>query len=174
MSSQNYSVVIDYLMRVFPSVITIVVINLVYLQGSLEMGVLSRLAIFEMIKASFGNFRSKEQEGHHIQGLQMAERCFDHLFENIYVRKPCIIQVIKLTLTEIGIPTSRATSLIVSDTKVQRDPLYEGNVIWEKCAVVLRLAPTFFRFGSFEIFKEKDKYSGRVAPSVGLKDQMMP
>jgi len=28
----------------------------------------------------------------------------------------------------------------------------------EKCAVVMRVAPSFFRFGSFEIFKEKDKY----------------
>ena len=39
---------------------------------------------------------------------------------------------------------------------------------------MLRLAPTFFRFGSFEIFKEKDKTSGRAGPSVGLKEQMMP
>jgi uncharacterized protein YdiU (UPF0061 family) len=69
----------------------------------------------------------------------------------------------------IGIPTSRAGSLVVSDTKVERDPLYQGNVIWEKCAVVLRLAPTFFRFGSFETFKERDKHSGMTGPSVGLK-----
>lgn len=71
-------------------------------------------------------------------------------------------------------PTSRAGSLVVSDTKVQRDPIYSGNVIWEKCAVVLRLAPTFFRFGSFETFKEKDKYSGMKGPSTGLKDEMLP
>lgn len=69
----------------------------------------------------------------------------------------------------LGVPTSRAASLVVSDDKVQRDPLYQGNVIWEKCAVVLRLAPTFFRFGSFETFKERDRMSGRIGPSVGLK-----
>ncbi len=63
---------------------------------------------------------------------------------------------------------------MVSETKVQRDPLYTGNVIWEPCAVVLRLAPTFFRFGSFEIFKERDKYSGMTGPCVGLKLDMMP
>lgn len=74
----------------------------------------------------------------------------------------------------LGIPTSRAASLIVSDTKVQRDPIYSGNVIYEKCAIVLRIAPTFFRFGSFEIFKELDYYSGSKGPSVGLKDKMMP
>jgi serine/tyrosine/threonine adenylyltransferase len=74
----------------------------------------------------------------------------------------------------IGIPTSRAASLVVSDTKVERDPIYSGNVIYEKCAVVMRVAPSFFRFGSFEIFKEMDKYSGRKGPSTGLKDKMMP
>jgi serine/tyrosine/threonine adenylyltransferase len=50
----------------------------------------------------------------------------------------------------LGVPTSRAASLIVSnDTKVQRDKLYNGNAKMEKCAVVLRVAPTFMRFGSF-------------------------
>jgi uncharacterized protein YdiU (UPF0061 family) len=44
----------------------------------------------------------------------------------------------------------------------------------EQCAVVLRLAPTWFRFGSFETFKETDKYSGMKGPSVGLKGSMMP
>ena len=44
----------------------------------------------------------------------------------------------------------------------------------EKCAVVLRVAPTFFRFGSFEIFKEEDSYSGSKGPSNGLKEKMMP
>jgi serine/tyrosine/threonine adenylyltransferase len=38
----------------------------------------------------------------------------------------------------------------------------------------MRLAPTFFRFGSFEIFKEQDRMSGRSGPSEGLKEQMMP
>jgi uncharacterized protein YdiU (UPF0061 family) len=56
----------------------------------------------------------------------------------------------------LGIPTTRAASLVVSDTLVQRDKLYTGNVINEKCAVVMRVAPSFIRFGSFEIFKPKD------------------
>ena len=64
--------------------------------------------------------------------------------------------------------------MIVSDTKVKRDPLYTGKVVWEKCAVVMRVAPSFFRFGSFEIFKEKDPYSGSHGPSKGLKNEMMP
>ena len=53
----------------------------------------------------------------------------------------------------LGIPTTRAASLIVTDTLADRDPFYNGNIIQERCAVVLRLAPTFWRFGSFEICK---------------------
>jgi uncharacterized protein YdiU (UPF0061 family) len=53
----------------------------------------------------------------------------------------------------LGVPTSRAASLVVSDdSKVKRDPIYNGNVINEKIAVVMRLAPTFIRFGTFQIF----------------------
>jgi uncharacterized protein YdiU (UPF0061 family) len=75
----------------------------------------------------------------------------------------------------LRIPTSRAASLVVSDdTKVKRDPVYSGNVIDEKCAVVMRVAPTFMRFGSFEIFLAEDKDTRRQGPSFGLKNSMMP
>jgi len=67
-------------------------------------------------------------------------------------------------LWALGIPTTRAASLIVTDDLADRDPLYTGQQIKEKCAVVLRLAPTFFRFGSFEIFKPRDPYSGDQGP----------
>jgi len=78
-------------------------------------------------------------------------------------------------MNALGVPTTRAASLIVSDdTKVKRDPLYSGNVIYEKCAVVLRVAPTFMRFGSFEIFLSKDPYTYRQGPSFGKKKEMMP
>ena len=38
----------------------------------------------------------------------------------------------------------------------------------------MRVAPTFMRFGSFEIFLPKDDYTGRHGPSFGLKKNMMP
>lgn len=56
-------------------------------------------------------------------------------------------------MSALGIPTTRAASLVVTDTYAQRDPFYNGRVKNEQCAVVLRLAPSFWRFGSFEIFK---------------------
>jgi uncharacterized protein YdiU (UPF0061 family) len=67
----------------------------------------------------------------------------------------------------LHVPTTRASTLVTSSTKVQRDPFYDGNIVNEKCAIVSRIAPNFFRFGSFEIFKET---GGRNAPSSGNED----
>ncbi|XP_029978708.1 uncharacterized protein LOC115410981 isoform X2 [Sphaeramia orbicularis] len=54
----------------------------------------------------------------------------------------------------LGIPTSRAASLIVSEEPVLRDQFYNGNVKTERGAVVLRLAKSWFRIGSLEILAE--------------------
>jgi len=68
----------------------------------------------------------------------------------------------------LGIPTTRAGCLVTSnDTKVVRDMFYDGRAKLEDCAVVLRLSPSFLRFGSFEIFKPVDRYTGREGSSVG-------
>lgn len=104
----------------------------------------------------------------------------------------------------LGIPTTRAGSIVTSDSKIIRDVYYSGNPRHERCSVVLRIAPTFLRwgtlssfsicrgsdvcvrfvlgvvslnrFGSFEIFKQIDEYTGRRGPSCGqdeIRGQMM-
>lgn len=72
----------------------------------------------------------------------------------------------------LGIPTTRACSLVGSDDKVSRDPLYTGDVIMEQCAVVCRMAPSFFRFGSFEIFLPKWYEGG--GPSANKATELCP
>ncbi|KAL9649401.1 hypothetical protein ABK040_014311 [Willaertia magna] len=53
----------------------------------------------------------------------------------------------------LGIPTSRALSLVVSKDKViERDEFYNRNIKYEFGAIVLRIASSFIRFGSFEVF----------------------
>lgn len=54
----------------------------------------------------------------------------------------------------LGVPTSRAASLIVSEESVLRDQFYNGNVKTERGAVVLRLAKSWFRIGSLEILAQ--------------------
>ncbi len=52
----------------------------------------------------------------------------------------------------LGVPTTRALSLALSGDEVLRDVLYDGNPAYEKGAIVSRIAPTFLRFGNYEIF----------------------
>ena len=61
-----------------------------------------------------------------------------------------------------GIPTTRAGCVVTSDDTVMRDIFYSGNAKPERCSVVLRIAPTFLRFGSFEIFKATDPNTGEL------------
>ncbi|XP_066561595.1 selenoprotein O1 isoform X2 [Amia ocellicauda] len=70
----------------------------------------------------------------------------------------------------LGIPTTRAGSLVTSESRVLRDIYYSGQPRSERCSVVLRIAPTFIRFGSFEIFRPQDELTGRKGPSVNLSD----
>jgi uncharacterized protein YdiU (UPF0061 family) len=63
----------------------------------------------------------------------------------------------------LGIPTTRAATIVVSAATVERDPLYTGRVKAEKCAVVSRVAETFLRFGSFQICTEEGDRAGPCA-----------
>lgn len=51
----------------------------------------------------------------------------------------------------LGVPTTRALSLITTGELVDRDMFYDGNIQEELGAVVCRVAPSFVRFGNFEI-----------------------
>ena len=52
----------------------------------------------------------------------------------------------------LGVPTTRALSLVATGEQVIRDMFYDGNAQLEPGAVVCRVAPSFIRFGNFEIF----------------------
>ncbi len=55
----------------------------------------------------------------------------------------------------LGVPTTRSLSLMLTGDEVLRDMLYDGNPAYEKGAVVCRVAPSFIRFGNFEIFASR-------------------
>lgn len=52
----------------------------------------------------------------------------------------------------LGVPTTRALSLVLTGDEVLRDIMYNGNAAYEKGAIVCRVAPSFIRFGNFQIF----------------------
>ncbi|MBV1915821.1 MAG: YdiU family protein [Pseudomonadales bacterium] len=51
----------------------------------------------------------------------------------------------------LGVPTTRALSLMTTGNQVVRDMFYDGNQKAEPGAVICRLAPSFTRFGHFQI-----------------------
>jgi uncharacterized protein YdiU (UPF0061 family) len=66
----------------------------------------------------------------------------------------------------LGIPTTRALSLVGTGEQVLRDILYDGHPREEPGAVVCRVAPSFLRFGNFELFASR----GDVALLRSLTD----
>ncbi|WP_224998660.1 YdiU family protein [Cesiribacter sp. SM1] len=58
----------------------------------------------------------------------------------------------------LGVPTTRALSLVSTGDKVLRDMFYNGNPEFEPGAIVMRVAPSFIRFGNFEILAARKEY----------------
>ncbi|MFK5938626.1 MAG: YdiU family protein, partial [Sulfurimonas sp.] len=67
----------------------------------------------------------------------------------------------------LGIATSRALALIGSDTDVPREK-------WEKGAIVLRLSPTWVRFGTFEYFNAKGEHAQLQALADYVIEESFP
>jgi uncharacterized protein YdiU (UPF0061 family) len=56
----------------------------------------------------------------------------------------------------LGVPTTRALSLVKTGEKVYRDMFYDGNPSYETGAIVCRVAPSFLRFGNYQIFSSRN------------------
>ena len=57
----------------------------------------------------------------------------------------------------LGIPTTRALSLVTTGDLVRRDMFYDGNPKMETGAIVCRVAPSFTRPGHFELLASNDE-----------------
>jgi uncharacterized protein YdiU (UPF0061 family) len=56
----------------------------------------------------------------------------------------------------LGVPTTRALSLVATGDEVVRDMFYDGHPKAEPGAIVCRVAPSFIRFGTFELPASRD------------------
>jgi uncharacterized protein YdiU (UPF0061 family) len=56
----------------------------------------------------------------------------------------------------LGVPTTRALSLVATGDKVIRDMFYDGHPEAEPGAIVCRVAPSFLRFGNFELCTSRE------------------
>ena len=69
----------------------------------------------------------------------------------------------------LGVPTTRALSLVGTGEEVIRDMFYDGHPAPEPGAIVCRVAPTFVRFGNFQIHAAL----GEVEPLRRLADYVL-
>ena len=74
----------------------------------------------------------------------------------------------------LGVPTTRALSLMLSGDEVMRDMLYDGNPAYEKGAIVCRVAPSFIRFGNFELFASQGDLTNLKRITDYLIEQFLP
>jgi len=61
-------------------------------------------------------------------------------------------------MQHLGVPTTRALSLVRTSQHVVRDMFYDGNPQPEPGAIVCRVAPSFVRFGNFEILTIRKEF----------------
>ncbi|MDD2466770.1 MAG: YdiU family protein [Desulfobulbus sp.] len=115
----------------------------------------------------FGNWAGQLGDGRAINLGEVVNRRGDHWMLQLkgagptpYSRSADGLAVLRSSLREflcseamyhLGIPTTRALSLILTGESVMRDMFYDGHPALEPGAVVCRLAPSFLRFGNFEI-----------------------
>ncbi|XP_060806719.1 protein adenylyltransferase SelO [Amyelois transitella] len=82
----------------------------------------------------------------------------------------------------LGIPTTRAAGLVVSEEhKIWRDKTYSGRAKQENAAIVLRVAPSWYRLGSVEILlKRREPHTMKAMvdhviknyfPQIGVDDE---
>ena len=58
----------------------------------------------------------------------------------------------------LGVPSTRALSLVGTGDSVMRDMFYDGNARPEQGAIVCRVAPSFVRFGNFQILAAQGEH----------------
>jgi len=115
----------------------------------------------------FGNWAGQLGDG---RAINLAEVVHDNqrwalqlkgVGETPYSRSADGLAVLRSSIREhlcseamfhLGVPTTRSLSLALTGNDVLRDMLYDGNAAYEKGAVVCRVAPSFIRFGNFQIF----------------------
>ena len=74
----------------------------------------------------------------------------------------------------LNVPTTRALSLIDTGENVLRDMFYDGHPAYEPGAVVMRVAPTFLRFGNFEVLAARNEVANLQALTNWTLERFFP
>ncbi|WP_438968967.1 protein adenylyltransferase SelO [Nonlabens sp.] len=114
----------------------------------------------------FGNWAGQLGDGRAINLFEILEKDKRWAFQlkgagpTPYSRRGDGLAVLRSSVREhlcseamhhLGVPTTRSLSLSLSGDQVLRDVMYDGHPDYEKGAIVCRVAPSFIRFGNFEL-----------------------
>lgn len=121
----------------------------------------------------FGNWAGQLGDGRAINLGEIVNRSGEHWTLQLkgagptpYSRNGDGLAVLRSSLREflcseamfhLGVPTTRALSLILTGDTVERDMFYDGHPEEEPGAIVCRLAPSFLRFGNFELLAARSE-----------------
>lgn len=122
----------------------------------------------------FGNWAGQLGDGRAINLCELKNKAGEHWAiqlkgagETPYSRTADGLAVLRSSVREflcseamfhLGVPTTRALSLVTTGEKIVRDMFYDGRPEYEPGAVVCRVAPSFIRFGNFEILAIRQEY----------------
>ena len=94
---------------------------------------------------------------HHVLQLKGAgETPYSRTADGLAVLRSSVREFLcSEAMFHLGVPTTRALSLVTTGENVVRDMFYDGRPKEEPGAIVCRVAPSFLRFGSYEIFSAR-------------------
>ncbi|MEM6470950.1 MAG: YdiU family protein [Planctomycetota bacterium] len=99
-----------------------------------------------------------DREGHH-QTLQLkgaGPTPYSRFADGLAVLRSSVREFLcSEAMHHLGVPTTRALSLVLTGDRVTRDMFYDGHPKQEPGAIVCRVAPSFVRLGSFQIFSSR-------------------
>eukprot|EP00871_Galdieria_phlegrea_P004139 jgi/Galph1/4726/GphlegSOOS_G3389.1 len=100
-----------------------------------------------------GEYVNERGERWDIQLKGAGKTPYGRFADGYAVLRSCLREfVASEALASLGIPTTRALCVVETGKDVPRDMFYDGNWKLERGAVVTRLAPSFIRIGTFELF----------------------
>ncbi|KAG7303240.1 hypothetical protein JYU34_011707 [Plutella xylostella] len=99
-----------------------------------------------------GEYVNRNGERWQVQLKGSGQTPYSRVHDGRAVLRACIREMVASEACHaLGIPTTRSVGVVVSDESVLRDEFYSGNPHRERAAVLLRAAPSWFRFGSLEV-----------------------
>jgi len=101
---------------------------------------------------NLGDVRTPDKRSYTLQLKGAGETPFSRTADGLAVLRSSVREfVCSEAMFHLGVPTTRALSLCLTGDQVMRDMLYDGNAANEPGAVVCRVAPSFIRFGHYQM-----------------------